>query len=291
MENTEPEIKTPPTDGKEEKSFFGIIVHSFFIIPFLIAVFAVLLFTAVNLLTRERQTAYDYLEDVKVGGLTKRWQAAFELSKILANPRMVPLEERFREELAQAFRKSKGDDPKVRQYLALAMARTGHRNFAEPLIQALNDETDENRYAIIYALGMLRDRNAAPALLPYLDAPEARIRSVAVVALGNIQDERSKAALQKMLHDAESNVQWGAAISLAQMNDPSGKTVLANLLDRPYLAKFPEVDPQEQTQLMLAAIRAVGQIRDPELNARLKKISTSDQNMKVRAAAMEVLGR
>ena len=90
----------------EEKSFFGIIVHSFFVIPFLIAVLCVLLFTAITLLTKEQQTVYDYLEDVKVGGSTKRWQAAFELSKILANPDLIPKEERFAAQLISAFKKS-----------------------------------------------------------------------------------------------------------------------------------------------------------------------------------------
>ena len=56
----------------DEKSFFGIIVHSFFIIPFLIAVFCVLLFVAMRVLTLEQHSAYDYLEDVKTGGLSKR---------------------------------------------------------------------------------------------------------------------------------------------------------------------------------------------------------------------------
>ena len=66
-----------------------------FVIPFLIAVFCVLLFTAIHLLTREQRGAEDYLADIKTGGLTKRWQGAFELSKILANPELVPDEDRF----------------------------------------------------------------------------------------------------------------------------------------------------------------------------------------------------
>ena len=119
------------------KSVFGIIVHSFFIIPFLIAVFCVILFTAISLLTREQQTAYDLLNDVKIGGLTKRWQAAFELSKILANPKLIPPEERFSTELIKAFRQSKQDDSRVRQYLALAMGRTGNSIYLAPLINGI----------------------------------------------------------------------------------------------------------------------------------------------------------
>ena len=41
-------------------------------------------------MTSEPNSARDYLEDVKIGGTTKRWQGAFELSKLLSNPKMVP---------------------------------------------------------------------------------------------------------------------------------------------------------------------------------------------------------
>ena len=57
--------ETPPVNDEKPKSIFGVIIHSFFIIPFLIAVFCVLLFAAVSLLTHEKQTAYDLLNDVK----------------------------------------------------------------------------------------------------------------------------------------------------------------------------------------------------------------------------------
>ena len=46
-------------------------------------------------MTAEPNTARDYLEDVKIGGTTKRWQGAFELSKILSNPDMVPKDQLF----------------------------------------------------------------------------------------------------------------------------------------------------------------------------------------------------
>ena len=70
----------------EQRSFLSVIIHSFFIIPFLIAIFAGLLVVTWRILTNEPHSVYDYVADVKVGGATKRWQAAFELSKILADP-------------------------------------------------------------------------------------------------------------------------------------------------------------------------------------------------------------
>lgn len=277
----------PITQENQEKSFFGIIVHSFFVIPFLIAVFCLLLFAAVHLLTSERQTVYDFLEDIKTGGETKRWQAAFELSKILANPELVPDDDRFIAEVSKAYQKSMTDDSRVRQYLALAMGRTGKSEFFPVLTEHIGQEKEASLPAVLYALGMLRDKKAAPVLAKFAGHPDARIRSIVVVSLGNIEDSGSKEILKNTLNDPEPNVQWGSALSLARLKDASGRQVIEKLLDRAYLSKFPEVDPQEQNHLMLAAIDAVKTLKLTEFDEHLKVLADSDKNMKVRAAAME----
>ncbi len=289
MENssTNPEI----TEPVEEKSFFGIIIHSFFVIPFLIALAAVLLFATMHWLTREQLTAKDYLEQVKIGGMNKRWQAAFELSKILANPKLIPTNSAFTSEMEAAFLKAQNDDPRVRQYLALAMARMNNPAFLKTLVSGLKDSNEENQYAVIYALGMLKDRRGIPVLLEYLDHSNPRIRSITVVAIGNIGDDNIRPALRRMLNDQEPNVQWGAAISLAKFKDPAGKAVLENLLNRDYLSKYSEVDPSEQTQIVLGAVSASSMLNDADLNTQLKKISTTDQSMKVRQAALEAISK
>lgn len=275
----------------EEKSFFNVIVHSFFVIPFLIAVFCLLLFVAINLLTQEKRTAYGYLEDVTSGGSTKRWQGAFELSKILANPRLIPHESRFTDELIKAFKNSKNDDNRVRQYLALAMGRTGRSEFAPILSDGLKEEKEANIPALIYALGMIKDKNLSSSLFPYMNHPNAMIRSVTTAALGNIGSQEAKPLFKKALHDPEPNVQWGAAVSLAQMGDPSGNGILLKLLNRKYFSQFPEVDPQEQDNLMLTVIDVSRNINDVDLLARIKELSQTDQNMNVRAAAYNRLKR
>ena len=270
----------------KEKSFKQVMVHSLIVIPFIIAVSCALLFAGIRLLTREKQTAYDLLEDVKVGGATKRWQSAFELSKMLVNQNLIPKEEGFTQEMIGAFRKSKQDDPRVRQYLALAMGRTGKAAFFEPLTEGIADEKDENLSAVIYAIGLLKDPRGAAILSQFLDHPDSRIRSIAVVAIGNIADPPSIGRLRKALSDSEPNVQWGAAISLAKMGDRTGKPVLLKMLDREYLSKFPEVDPEEQNYLLLSAIGAASLLNEPELNAQLERLTKTDRNMKVRAAAL-----
>lgn len=274
---------------QEEHSFLRVIVHSFFIIPFLIAVFCVLLFGGIHLLTQEKRSVYDYLEDVKTGGHNKRWQGAFELSKILSNPAMVPTEERFENEMINAFEQARHDDNRVRQYLALAMGRTQNIAFSQALAEGFINEKEENLPALIYSVGQLGDSANAPLLHGYTDHTNARIRSIAVVALGNLGNPESMSILKKALKDSEPNVQWGSAISLAQMGDPSGKRILLQLLDRTYLDKFPEVDRDEKNNLILSAMAASSQFVDSDIRQRIEALSTSDHNMKIRAAAMKYL--
>jgi HEAT repeat protein len=255
----------------------------------LLAVFSVLLYTSVRILTMENRTAYDYLEDVRVGGLTKRWQSAFELSKILANPKLVPQDARFTAELKNVYEKSSGDDERVRQYLALAMARTGDPKFADTLIKNIGREKDENLTAIIYALGILRAPQAVDVLLPYLRDDNARVRLVTVMALGNIGDGRSLAEIRKLLSDDEPNVQWESAVALAKNKDAAGRELLLKLLDRSYLSQFPDVDPEEQTHVMVVAIQASAPLADAAIDSKLQELFSNDRNMKVRSAAFEVL--
>ncbi len=275
---------------KNEKSFFQVIVHSFFIIPFFIAIFCILLFSGVHLMTREDKNIYDYLEDVKIGSLSKRWQAAFELSKRLDNPNALAKEDRFAKELMTAFKQSAHDDNRVRQYLALAMGRLKNEKFADILTQALAEEKEENLPALIYALGMLKQKQSAMYLHTYAEEhPNARVRSIAVAALGEIADEKSKFILKKTLNDKEPNVQWVSAISLAGMGDESGKKILLKLLHRDYFINFSEVDQQEQKGLMLKTIEVASQLNDPALKTQLNLLAETDQDMEIRKAAKKFL--
>ena len=130
--------------SEEKKSVFQVIIHSFFVVPFIIAIFGVLIFLMVRVLTLEPSTAHDYLEDVKIGGSTKRWQGAFELSKILANPNSIPLDDRFVNDLISTYKYSENErDNRIQIYLALAMGRTGDMRYADILEKSLNKEDEE----------------------------------------------------------------------------------------------------------------------------------------------------
>ena len=50
----------------EKKSVLQVVIHSFFVGPFIIAIFAVIIFLVIRLMTTEPNSARDYLEDVKI---------------------------------------------------------------------------------------------------------------------------------------------------------------------------------------------------------------------------------
>ena len=282
--------KLPNNFPAEKKSLLRVVIHSFFVVPFIIAIFGVLIFLMLRILTIEPRTAQDYLHDVKIGGNTKRWQGAFELSKILANPGMVPREERFVNDLISTFEYSEKErDDRIRIYLALAMGRTKDLRYATILEKTLNDENEEILAAVIYSLGLINSPTSLEQLLLMFEHESARVRHQVVVALGNYDGDQVQIVLKQALHDPEPNVRWDAAIALAKQKDDSGRRILLDLMDRKYLDSFPNIDAVEQNQAILAAIRSSRDILDDELRQVLLDLMENDLNMKVRQAARNTL--
>ena len=283
--------ENPPNNfPAEKKSLLKVVIHSFFVVPFIIAIFGVLIFLMLRILTIEPRTAQDYLHDVKIGGNTKRWQGAFELSKILANPGMVPREERFVNDLISTFEYSEKErDDRIRIYLALAMGRTKDLRYATILEKTLNDENEEILAAVIYSLGFINSPTSLEQLLLMFEHESARVRHQVVVALGNYDGDQVQIVLKQALNDPEPNVRWDAAIALAKQKDDSGRRILLDLMDRKYLDSFPNIDAVEQNQAILAAIRASRDILDDELRQVLLDLMENDLNMKVRQAARNTL--
>ena len=241
-------------------------------------------------MTAEPNTARDYLEDVKIGGTTKRWQGAFELSKILSNPDMVPTDDLFVQEMISAFNYAEHDrDARIRQYLAIAMGATGDLRYVETLLNALDESETEVTKASTFALGNLGDKRAVEKLIELLGSGSPQVRLQSVIALGKIGDPYAIPELKKMLMDIEPNVKWDAAIALAKQKDASGKRILLDLLDRKYLDSFPNIDEIEQVQVLMVVINIVPLLSDSDFVEPLTQLKNNDLNLKVREAARKAL--
>jgi hypothetical protein len=73
------------------------------------------------------------------------------------------------------------------------------------------------------------------------------------------------------------------------MGDHSGTRVISQLMNREYLQQFMQVDQEEQTNLVLAALDAAAQLDAIQFKETLEHLTQSDPNMKVRSKAMETL--
>ncbi len=279
--------------AEPRRSGLGVIVHSFFVVPLLIAVLAVLVIAGVSILSSEPADALDYLADVRTGGQTRRWQAAFDLSTLLfdlARKDQVPRDERFVGEMNLAFAEAAGDDQRVRQYLSQAMALTGDHRFIVTLLDALATEDSEISASFyLQALGFLAGAEELPVLLPYLRHDSARIRTSAVRTIGAIGDPSTAPALEPLLFDEEPNVRWFASIALAALGSDAGAEVLMQILDREYLAGFPNVDADEQSDIMEVAVNVAVGLGRPELTGQVRGLASGDIDPRVRRAATEAL--
>ena len=276
--------------NSKEQSTVTVLVHSFFVIPFIIAVFGLIFFFMIQVLIKESSSAEEYLNQVKIGSSTKRWQSAFELGKILSNPKLIPEGETFKKEMILTYKNSMNDNPLVRTYLALGMGRTGDQYYGEALMAGIEDVDPNSRSAAINALGMIQYKPAIENIKKILkDKNSNEDRLTAVIALGMIGDESVVSDLKKLLYDEEPNIRWDASIALAKLGDSSGINEILNLLDRSYFDNYKNVDDWEIAQAMMIAIKITEKLIDDKFIPKLKYIATNDPNMKIRDSALKIL--
>ncbi len=275
---------------RSENSRIYVLFYSFFLIPFMIAVFGAVFFLLFKFVTYETNNAEDLLNQVKVGSASKRWQSAFELAKVLNNPDAEPLTNSFKDQLTSAYERSIHDDPLVRSYLAMAMGATRDSVFGDILIDGLEDKSLETRIAAIQSLGMIQYSAAVKpinALIQNTDTHSERL--TATIALGMIGDKSAVPYLTILLEDGEANIRWDAAIALAKMGDNSGANIIEGLLDREYLKQFKQIDPIEEKRVLMIAIKTASILFDKRFEDELNSLSKNDKDLSVRNAAIKAL--
>ena len=285
MTDLEQKLTTP-----EEQSRVYVLFYSFFLIPLMVTIIGVLFFMVVRFVTFESGNPQEYLTQIKIGSASKRWQSAYELSKILSDPDRVPFDEQFKNSIISAFEQSLHDDPKVRMYLALAMGRTGDDTYGESLMTALNDDSAEIVTAATQALGLIQYSPAVAQLSMMATSSEFQVvRLASAISLGQIGDESSLPLLKNLLNDEEANIRWDAAIALAKMGNNSGSSIINSLLNRSYYKNFKEIDSWETEKAILVAIQVSSQLGSEQFKLNLLTLAKEDPNMEIRNAALKTL--
>jgi HEAT repeat protein len=284
------EVGPEPIGPEEDERPTFLVVAQFFLIPLVVIAVCVGIFYLFGALTQESRSALDYLAEVRTGSKARRFQAAYELSKLLVYEKEAAREPGLATELARVFVDLEGgDEPEARRYLALALGHVADPRTVDALLSGLGDPDAETRIYTVWALGAVGDPRAVPPLVGRAADSDPAVRKMALYTLGSLGDERALPALRTALEDSVVDVRWNAALGLAQMGDPSGRVVLHRMLDHTSLDAIEKLQPQQKQEAMLNAIRALGLLGDVTSTDLLETLSRDDPDLEIRSEARKVL--
>jgi HEAT repeat protein len=270
----------------------------FFLIPLAVVAITIGVYIGFRSLLADARSPQDYLVEIQRGGSDRRWPAAYELSRLMADPK-VRADRTLAPALVKAFQESKGD-AQVRRYLALAIGRLDPPLPADAiadLTHALDDPDGETRISVIWALGSSGDPAVVPRLIPLFTAPDvdAGIRKMVVYALGALPGDAQIPTLRTALQDSIADVRWNAAVALARHGNHDGVAVIKQMLDRPFVEQTVKRDVRQDADLdpvadvMISGLRAAAALKDESLKPSVTVLSEADRSLKVRQAAIEAL--
>jgi HEAT repeat protein len=270
----------------------------FFLIPLAVVGVTVLMYFGFRSLLTDERSPQDYIMELRTGGLNRRWPAAYELSRQMADPK-VRRDPAVAMALVKAFEESShDDDPQVRRYLALAIGRLDAPLPAQAvadLTKSLEDPQSEVTLSAIWALGSSGDASVVPKLQPLYESSDPGIRKMVVYALGALPGDVQLVTLRTALQDSAADVRWNAAVALSRHGSREGVAVLGQMLDRSYVEQAVKRDVrQDEDQdpigdVMISGLRAVAALKDVSLKPSVESLSQQDRSMKVRQAALEAL--
>ena len=270
----------------------------FFLIPLAVVAVVVAVYGGFRMMVTDERTPEEYLLDVRTGGRERRWPAAYELSRLMDDP---AVEERYPGlggALLDAFVDSRGDDPRIRRYLALAIGRlrTPPPGTVEALAEALDDPDSETVISVVWALASLGGEAVVPRIVSMYQSSDAGVRKMAVYALGVLPTDGAHTTLRAALDDPAPDVRWNAAVALARHGDGRSAGVLARMLDRDHvtgLVTASEIRLDPAGEVMISGLRAVAGLGGAgvgeDLRSSIATIADSDPNVRVQSAAFETL--
>lgn len=258
-----------------------------FIIPAGIVLVALGIFFLGTLALQHPKSAEQYLEELKSDSTSRRWQAAYELSRMLNQGEKVQFDEGLRAELVKTFQDADKDDPRIREYLALVLGRLKEKSAVQALSSALKDESIDVKVYSLWAIGNIEDPSGGASVVSALSDPDLGVRRMAVGALSALRYAPAKPALEALLQDTNQGLRYDSAVALARLKDGKSLPVLREMLELKPTGK-PDEDAMAQSA-KLAAIDASKEIKDVALQEKVKALSKNDPDVKVREAALDAI--
>jgi HEAT repeat protein len=276
----------------------------FFLIPLVVVGITVGLYVGFRSLIADERDPQQYLAEIRYGGWYRQWPAAYELSQLMADPK-IRADKTLGPELVKAFDEAKDADPRVRRYLALAIGRLDPPLSADAvatLSRALDEGDSDARISAIWALGSSGDPSVVPRLEALYQSSDDGIRKMVVYALGGLPGDAQIATLRTALQDSAVDVRWNAAVALARHDRREGVDVLKQMLDRTYVEQvlrneaiksertFSQNDDRDPiADVMISGLRAAARLKDSSLRPSIEGLSQQDRSLRVRQAALEAL--
>ena len=204
-------------------------------------------------------------------------------------------------------------DPKQAEMKSLA-AEASREKVLDTLMKYFDAQDVSARKAAILAVafwqGQDEAKRAIPALIRKLGnaQEDVDVRMAAATTLGNIgsgDDAEVVEALKQAMNETDAQkaeLVWNAASALARLGREEAAPTMMKLLNRDELSKlkvYDREDPRvadfrtltdlEQQRFLANAMESAAKLKDPEIQAQLRKIAESDPSMRIRAMAREVL--
>jgi len=314
--NTNSAPLPPDEDLTEVRKPASLLIAQFFLFPLIIIGICVGIFLFFGYLTYEQRTPIEYLDGIRYGSGTQRWQAAFELSNVVnSNPERARTPE-FVESLLVAHKESAEEDIAVRRYLALIFGELKERSavpllvgelsrsetlktadwskissstFRRPSLAQITEDLVQNQIYSLLALGSIGDNSAVPGVLEQTKNQDPSVRKTAAYVLGVLGDPRAVEGLLPLLNDPKEDVRWNAAPALALLGSSEGADLLMKLLDYSYVETLIDIEQAEKTQLRVNAVIGLVKLKHEPALGKIRELSENDPMPAVRSAALEAL--
>jgi HEAT repeat protein len=268
------------------ESGFSLFIK-LFIVPAGIVLVALGIFFLGTMAIQHPKTAEQYLEELKSDNTSRRWQSAYELSRMLNQNENIQFDQTLRAQLVQVFGDAKDDDPRLREYLALVLGRLKEKSALSVLSSAVRDDSTDVKIYSLWALGNIEDPQGGEAALAALSDTDETVQRMAVGALSAMRYEPAKFALEKNLESSNQALRYDSAVALARIKDEKAVPILLKMMNLKPSGK-PE-DDQIIQSAKITAIEGAQELPDEALKAKITDLSKNESDIKVRETALAAL--
>ena len=316
VSKTNPAPLPPDEELTEVRKPASLLIAQFFLFPLIIIGICVGIFLFFGYMTYRPGNISEYLDEVRFGAGTQRWQAAYELStRVKSNPQQAQSPE-FLESLMTAYKSSPDEDITVRRYLALVFGELKTRQavplmvdelnrseqlktadwsqkswatFLKPSLSQIAEDLAQQQISTLYALGSIGDNSAVPGVLEQTKNQDPSIRKMAAYVVGVLGDPKAVDALRPLLNDPQEDVRINAAVALATLGNSEGADPLVKLLDAGHVDSLQDFTAEQRTAMRVNAVRALAKLKYEPAVEKIRAISKSDPVPAVQGAALEAL--